>query len=106
MDLASEKRDRRPYRLARKGGALVAIPEIETPEEVLPLTTDRVDLQVGTVTLDPGETKNGEGRTFVLTKDLRTVLTAQIAILTRCSTTSGDPPSEPWSDPASRAARP
>ena len=33
MDLASEKRDRRPYRLARKGGALVAIPEIETPEE-------------------------------------------------------------------------
>ena len=112
MDLASEKRDRRPYRLARKGGALVAIPEIETPEEdnartgflelaqfdaiiahlptelrapvrfayitgwrfrseVLPLTTDRVDLQVGTVTLDPGATKNGEGRTFVLTKDLR-----------------------------------
>ena len=147
MDLASEKRDRRPYRLARKGGALVAIPEIETPEEdnartgflelaqfdaiiahlptelrapvrfayitgwrfrseVLPLTTDRVDLQVGTVTLDPGATKNGEGRTFVLTKDLRTVLTAQIAILTRCSTTSGDLPSEPWSDPASRAARP
>ena len=121
MDLASEKRDRRPYKLARKGGAFVAIPEIETPEEdnartgflelaqfdaiiahlptelrapvrfayitgwrfrseVLPLTTDRVDLQVGTVTLDPGATKNGEGRTFVLTKDLRTALTAQIAI--------------------------
>ena len=121
MDLASEKRDRRPYKLARKGGALVAIPEIETPEEdnartgflelaqfdaiiahlptelratgpvrlhhrmevpirSLPLTTDRVDLQVGTVTLDPGSTKNGEGCTFVLTKDLRTVLTAQIAI--------------------------
>ena len=28
--------------------------------------------------LNPGETKNNRGRTFILTKDLRTVLTAQI----------------------------
>ena len=113
---------RRAYRLARKQGALVVIPEIETPREdnartgflepaqfgmivahlpaelrppvqfayitgwrfrseVLALTADRVDLQAGTVRLNPGETKNNRGRTFMLTTDLRRILTAQIASL-------------------------
>jgi len=113
---------RRAFRLARKQGALVVIPDVETPaeanvrtgwlepsqcdaivahlpvdlraavrfayatgwrfkSEVLPLTADRLDLQVGTVRLDPQATKNGQGRTFMLTKDLRAVLTAQIASL-------------------------
>ena len=49
--------------------------------EVLPLTADRVDLHGGTVRLNPGETKNGRGRTLVLTADLRKILTAQIASL-------------------------
>ena len=47
----------------------------------IPLTADRVDLQVGAVRLNPGETKNGQGRTFILTKALHQLLTAQIASL-------------------------
>lgn len=46
--------------------------------EVLPLTMDRVDLQAGVVRLDPGTTKNNEGRAFYLTAELRDVLTAQL----------------------------
>lgn len=42
--------------------------------EVLPLTVDRVDLQAGVVRLDPGTTKNNEGRSFHLTAELRNVL--------------------------------
>ena len=48
---------------------------------MLPLTADRVDLQVRAVRLNPGETKNGRGRTFMLTTDLRRILTTQIASL-------------------------
>jgi integrase len=47
--------------------------------EVLPLTVDRVDLVAGVVRLDPGTTKNNEGRSFYLTAELRTVLTMQLA---------------------------
>jgi integrase len=47
--------------------------------EVLPLTVDGVDLQAGVVRLDPGTTKNNEGRTFYVTAELRTVLTTQLA---------------------------
>jgi integrase len=113
---------RRAFRLARKRGVLMVIPDIETPKEdnartgflepaqfdaicahlpadlqapvrfayitgwrfkseVLPLTADRVDLQVGAVKLHPGETKNGRGRTFMLTVDLRRILTAALANL-------------------------
>lgn len=46
--------------------------------EVLPLTVDRVDLQTGVVRLDPGTTKNGEGRSFYVTTELRKVLQTQL----------------------------
>jgi integrase len=45
--------------------------------EVLPLQWRQVDLDAGTVRLDPGTTKNGEGRVFHLTVELRTLLEAQ-----------------------------
>jgi integrase len=45
--------------------------------EVLPLEWRNVDLKAGTVTLDVGSTKNGEGRTIYLTAALRTLLEAQ-----------------------------
>jgi integrase len=45
--------------------------------EILGLTWDRVDLAAGTVRLDPGTTKNREGRTVILTADLRAVLLEQ-----------------------------
>jgi integrase len=46
--------------------------------EVLPLTADRVDLKAGVVRLDPGTTKSGQGRSFFLTAELRTLLQEQI----------------------------
>lgn len=49
------------------------------PSEVLPLEWRNVDLQAGTVTLDPGTTKNDDGRTIYLTAALRTLLEAQMA---------------------------
>jgi integrase len=48
--------------------------------EILPLQWRQVDLDAGTVRLDPGTTKNGEGRVIHLTTELRTVLEAQWAI--------------------------
>ena len=45
---------------------------------MLPLTVDRVDLNAGVVRLDPGTTKNNEGRSFYLTAELREVLKAQL----------------------------
>jgi len=42
--------------------------------EVLPLQWRQVDFAAGEVRLDPGTTKNGEGRTFPMTRDLRTLL--------------------------------
>jgi integrase len=47
--------------------------------EVLPLLWRQVDLKGGEVRLDPGTTKNREGRVFPLTDDLRTLLEAQHA---------------------------
>ena len=46
--------------------------------EVLPLTVDRVDLRAGVVRLDPGTTKNRDGRTFYVTTELRAVLAVQL----------------------------
>jgi integrase len=45
--------------------------------EVLPLQWRQVDLKAGTVRLDPGTTKNGEGRVFPMTAELRALLDAQ-----------------------------
>ena len=47
------------------------------PSEVLTLEWRQVDLTAGTVRLDPGTTKNSDGRLFPLTRDLRAVLEAQ-----------------------------
>jgi hypothetical protein len=41
--------------------------------EVLLLEWRQVDFAAGEVRLDPGKTKNGEGRTFPMTRDLREV---------------------------------
>ncbi len=47
------------------------------PSEVLPLEWRNVDLQAGEVRLDAGTTKNGEGRVFPCTPELRELLEAQ-----------------------------
>jgi integrase len=47
--------------------------------EVLPLQWRHVDLKAGEVRLDPGTTKNSEGRVFKLTSELRRVLEKQKA---------------------------
>lgn len=45
--------------------------------EVLPLQWRHVDFEGGEIRLDAGTTKNGEGRVFPMTADLRTLLKAQ-----------------------------
>lgn len=45
--------------------------------EILPLQWRQVDLDAGTVRLDPGTTKNGEGRVIHVTVKLRTLLETQ-----------------------------
>jgi integrase len=45
--------------------------------EVLPLEWRQVDFGAGEVRLDPGKTKNGEGRRFPMTRDLRELLDKQ-----------------------------
>jgi integrase len=45
--------------------------------EVLPLQWRQVDLKAGEVRLDPGTTKNLEGRVFYLTSELKELLKAQ-----------------------------
>ena len=48
--------------------------------EVLSLEWRQVDFGAGEVRLDPGKTKNGEGRTFPMTRELREVLEQQRTI--------------------------
>jgi integrase len=48
-----------------------------TPSEILPLEWRQVDLKAGEVRLDAGTTKNGDGRVFPLTSELRRVLEDQ-----------------------------
>jgi integrase len=47
------------------------------PSEVLPLEWARVDFAANEVRLDPGTTKNGDGRVFPMNADLRALLLAQ-----------------------------
>ncbi len=49
------------------------------PSEVLPLTWAQVDFRGGIVRLEPGTTKNREGRTFPMFPELRALLEAQRA---------------------------
>lgn len=46
--------------------------------EVLVLERRQLDLAAGTVRLDPGSTKNDEGRVVYLTRELIILLTAQV----------------------------
>ena len=48
-----------------------------TPSEILPLEWRQVDMKAGEVRLDAGTTKNGEGRVFPITVELRRILGAQ-----------------------------
>lgn len=50
------------------------------PSEVLTLQWRQVDFEAGTVRLDPGTTKSGEGRIIHLTNHLRTLLESQRTI--------------------------
>ena len=52
-------------------------------DEVLPLEWRQVDFDAGEVRLEPGTTKNKDGRTFPFTAELRAVLLAQHAEHTR-----------------------
>jgi integrase len=47
--------------------------------EVLDLQRRQLDLTAGTLTLDPGTTKNDEGRTVYLTPEMKAALAAQVA---------------------------
>ena len=57
--------------------AFACITGWRTPSEILPLEWRQVDLKAGEVRLDAGTTKNGEARTFPLTRELRRVLEDQ-----------------------------
>jgi integrase len=48
-----------------------------TPSEILPLEWRQVDMNAGEVRLDAGTTKNGDGRVFPFTRELRRVLNDQ-----------------------------
>ena len=54
-----------------------------TPSEILPLQWPQVDMAAGEVRLDPGTTKNGDGRVFPFTAELRRVLEDQQQIAER-----------------------
>lgn len=57
--------------------------------EVLPLTWAQVDFRGGVVRLEPGMTKNREGRTFPLFPELRSLLEAQRAYTERTQRKQG-----------------
>ena len=60
-------------------GALIAFTLGWRRAEVFGLQRRQLDLQAGTLRLDPGTTKNREGRVAHLTPELKTVLAAQVA---------------------------
>lgn len=51
-----------------------AITGWRVPSEVLTLQWHQVDLRAGVITIPPGQTKGGEGRTFPMTAALRALL--------------------------------
>ena len=57
--------------------------------EVLPLRWPQVDLAAGFVRLEPGTTKNSEGRAFPLIPELRVLLERRQAITRRCERAQG-----------------
>lgn len=57
--------------------------------EVLTLQRRQVDLKAETLRLDPGTTKNGEGRVVYLTPELRTLLGQQLERVDRVSRETG-----------------
>ncbi len=57
--------------------------------EILGLTWRQVDFQAGTVRLEPGTTKNRDGRTFPFTPELRALLETQRAATTATSAKTG-----------------
>ncbi len=57
--------------------------------EVLPLTWAQVDFAEGFVRLEPGTTKNNEGRAFPLISELRALLGRRQAITRRCERAQG-----------------
>jgi integrase len=48
------------------------------PSEILTLERRQLDLEAGTLRLDPGRTKNRDGRVVYLTPELKTLLAAQV----------------------------
>jgi predicted RNA-binding protein YlxR (DUF448 family) len=86
------------FSLAIQAGKLVRKPHF-------PMLWRQVDLKAGEVRLDPGTTKNLEGRVFYLTSDLTDLLKAQRKAADRIQrTTSDERPSGTWSAPASPSA--
>jgi integrase len=79
-----------PYSPTARAAAFAAITGWRVPSEVLPLEWRHVDLRVGEVRLDPGATKNQDGRTFPLTDALRTVLTERKALTRHAEGEQGD----------------
>lgn len=57
--------------------------------EVLPLTWAQIDFPGGLVRLEPGTTKNNEGRSFPLIPELRALLERRQAITRRCERAQG-----------------
>jgi integrase len=60
-----------------------------TPSEILPLEWRQVDLNAAEVRLDPGTTKNDDGRVFPFTRELRRVLDDQHAVAERLKREQG-----------------
>jgi integrase len=58
--------------------------------EARPLRWDQIDFHHGTVTIPPGQTKGGEGRTFVMTAELRKLLKRQREATDRLEEKAGE----------------
>jgi integrase len=71
--------------------------------EVLTLERRHLDLEVGTLRLDPGMTKNGEGREVYLTPELRRLLAEQLARVEQLGRKTGQ--IIPWLFPRLRGRR-